>query len=288
MGSWTANLKEDWLILKRENSNHKKMDEDSKITVASNPGNIVEGATATSTNERHNSERISAADSDEGSLVNRTEDGASTSSGVTTSSERRRLLPASRNVVCNSCKRSDIASSTTTDSERGSKNKTTTGSALSNCADEVRNDYLNPNAIIISGVVSLPLFIAMITIGSQYCDEKYCKLSIPHCLIVMGSTGICFAILSLISVLCGSTGITILKVISSVTRLVVLIWASVEIFGPYKHWQYGDDQKDDPNYCAYKPFMLAFVVLIVNWVFLAMQLNCKCTGLSNLFGWMPS
>ena len=56
--------------------------------------------------------------------------------------------------------------------------------------------------------------------------------------------------------------------------------------GPYKHWQYDETQKDDEYYCQYTPFMFGFIVLISNWVLLAMQMNCKCTGLNNLFGWL--
>ena len=69
------------------------------------------------------------------------------------------------------------------------------------------------------------------TVGSLYNDDQYCKIAIPHCLIAMGGVGLCFAILSMLSVLCGSAGITILRILSGVTRLVILIWASVEIFG---------------------------------------------------------
>ena len=54
--------------------------------------------------------------------------------------------------------------------------------------------------------------------------------------------------------------------------------------GPYKHWQYDENQKEDEYYCQYTPFMFGFIVLISNWVLLAMQMNCKCTGLNNLFG----
>ena len=56
--------------------------------------------------------------------------------------------------------------------------------------------------------------------------------------------------------------------------------------GPYKHWQYDENQQDDEYYCQYTPFMFGFIVLISNWVLLAMQMNCKCTGLNNLFGWL--
>jgi len=260
------------------------MEDETKIKVLPNPDDNVQGAAALITNETRSPERITL-DTDQDCLIQQTEDQASTNSIVTTNSERRRLLPSGS--ICNSCRQSDIAESNTTDSDRGSKTRSTSGGFISNIAEEVRNDYLNPNAILFSAVISLPLYIAMILMGSEYSDQKYCKLAIPHCLMVMGSIGICFSLLTMISVLCGSAGITILKLISSLTRLVVLIWASVEIFGPYKHWHYGDEHKNDSNYCAYRPFMMSFIVLILNWVFLAMQLNCRCTGLtglSHLFG----
>ena len=76
------------------------MDDESKTTVDSYSGHIVEGAAALSANEVQTSER-SILDSDQRSLI-RTEEQASTSSIVTTSSDRRRMLPCKS--VCNSCK----------------------------------------------------------------------------------------------------------------------------------------------------------------------------------------
>jgi len=214
-------------------------------------------------------------------------DSPSTSSGLGTLPHQN-----TRNGDCNRCKRGDMSVSTSqTGSDRGSSQgstKTRTGaSSIFNCEEAIisfRNDHLNPNVILFSAIASLPFFAAMLAVGVQYNDDRYCKFAMPNCLIAMGGVGLTFSVLSMLSILCGSAGITILRILSGVTRLIVLIWASVEIFGPYKHWQYDEDHKDDNYYCQYTPFMFGFVVLISNWILLAMQMNCKCTGLNNLFG----
>jgi len=263
---------------------------EESVIVASDEGHIsdsmTEGASAR-TSGSYSSKRP-LTDSDRRSLVKNEETACSiesNSESPSTSSGRERLpinvMHTKENVVCNHCKKGEMSVDTPTDSERGSTTKTATARGIFNCEDAVlsfRNDQLNPNVILFSAIASAPLFIAMITVGSLYNDDQYCKIAIPHCLIAMGGVGLCFAILSMLSVLCGSAGITILRILSGVTRLVILIWASVEIFGPYKHWQYDENQKEDEYYCQYTPFMFGFIVLISNWVLLAMQMNCKCTG----------
>ena len=167
---------------------------------------------------------------DQGSSV-KIEDGSvfkrgSSPDSAATPSGSGRSLPKAGDIVCNSCKRRITASS-----EGGSSNKTMTTNEIEDTIISMRNEALNPNAILFSAIISIPLFIAMITVGIQYDGGDFCKFAIPYCLEVMGGIGVCFAVLSMISVLCGSAGITVLKAVSSLSRLVVLIWASVEVFG---------------------------------------------------------
>ena len=54
-----------------------------------------------------------------------------------------------------------------------------------------------------------------------------------------------------------------------VTTLSILIWGSVVTFVPYSTWTYDSNCKEDPNYCNYTPYTLAFVVLLKDWIIIA-------------------
>ena len=52
---------------------------------------------------------------------------------------------------------------------------------------------------------------------------------------------------------------------------VVLIWATVRVFSSYNEWTYED--KKSETYCEYTPFVFAMVILIVNWIYLCLEVS---------------
>ena len=115
-------------------------------------------------NGGHNSENITTCSADQGSSV-KNERGSSPDS-ATTSSGSSGSLPKAGDIVCNSCKRRITASS-----EGGSSNKTMTTNEIEDTIISMRNEALNPNAILFSAIISIPLFIAMITVGINTTTE---------------------------------------------------------------------------------------------------------------------
>lgn len=95
---------------------------------------------------------------------------------------------------------------------------------------------------------------AMIIIGALYLDPARCKLiGVPHFLIVGGSTYLALAVLALV------------LPYFRLTSFCVLIYGSIVVFSKYATWDYKNPSS--ATFCAYTPFMFAFLVLIFEWVF---------------------
>ena len=125
--------------------------------------------------------------------------------------------------------------------------------------------------------LALILSVVMLGVGNTYSDE--CKLKAAWFLTVAGGWGVAMNVLVILAY-CGSyyyepdaewwNGGRLCGIPELIGNFVIFIWGSVIVFGPYKEWQYKDNT-EETNYCPYTPYMFAFVVLIWNWVFIALR-----------------
>jgi len=72
---------------------------------------------------------------------------------------------------------------------------------------------------------------------------------------------------------CDDKIMDIVSPISDFVHFCVIIWGSIVVFGQYSQWDYVEKTSD--HYCAYTPFMFAFVILILQWIFLPFILCCS-------------
>ena len=52
--------------------------------------------------------------------------------------------------------------------------------------------------------------------------------------------------------------------------LIVVVWGSVVVFSNYASWSYTDTTS--PSYCAHTPMLFAFVLLLVSWSILCLNM----------------
>merc|ERR1712223_528193 len=71
---------------------------------------------------------------------------------------------------------------------------------------------------------------------------------------------------------CNDKSLKLMTVLFSIAQLGIIIWGSVEVFGKYNDVIYGDfiyKSPISPIYCNRTAYMFAFVLLIIQWVLLA-------------------
>ena len=115
-------------------------------------------------------------------------------------------------------------------------------------------------------------YVTFISVGASYTEQEDCKLPVLCYLKVVGGIGIVVDIIE-ISVQWFSsfrpdshdshTMRTNCFCINVLISIVLSIWGSVIIFGPYRKWDYAD--RENEYYCEYTPYMFAFVMLIIWW-----------------------
>lgn len=144
----------------------------------------------------------------------------------------------------------------------------------------------------------LALCLAMVIIGVQYNDLEDCRSGeAPKYLLLGGGIVLATTAMKLIAYLTPCKWddkiVDILTPIADFAGLVVTIWGSVVVFGKflaqklnriefqrsqflgaYSTWEYVD--KESHNYCAYTPYMFAFVLLIIQWCILPFIFCCTC------------
>jgi len=83
---------------------------------------------------------------------------------------------------------------------------------------------------------------------------------------------------------CGICLVSVTGLVLAIANIVVLIWGSVVVFGAYSEWTYKEEDKLKIQYCAYTPFITAFVLLIIDWVLLPFL--CVCASFTAVCGAM--
>ena len=137
-------------------------------------------------------------------------------------------------------------------------------------------------ALLVPNVVSILLFLPMVVVGYQ--NEGKCDMNAPLYLLIGGGLGLGMTLLKIIAILtpsdCDDKFVNGLMPLAGLFSIGVTIWGSIVVFGAYSSWTYtaeNQDNKDDELlYCPYTPFMLAFVLLIVEWVLKPFLLCCEC------------
>jgi len=139
--------------------------------------------------------------------------------------------------------------------------------------------------LVLPNVVSLAVCIAMFAVGISYNSEEDCKGKATTFLILGGGIVLAITVLRLIASWtpceCDDKIMDILSPFANVVHFCVIIWGSVVVLGQYSQWEY--EEKSSENYCAYTPFMFAFVILILNWICFPFILCCCCCSLCCLF-----
>ena len=133
-------------------------------------------------------------------------------------------------------------------------------------------------------ICGLYVNVAMVLVGSSYSD---CNLYVLLWLEISGGVGVGTSILLIIMNGCRCPCFDEqqedslnfwLRVMIGFTHISMMIWGSVVTFGPYWSWIYNSQYIDDPNYCNYTPYMLAYVVLNMFWIALALACCCICSS----------
>ena len=76
--------------------------------------------------------------------------------------------------------------------------------------------------------------IATVVIGVLYNSDTYCKLKAPYVLEVIGGIGIVMCLILVVICMVSKDDFSLpILVITNVINIIVLIWASVLIFGTY-------------------------------------------------------
>ena len=138
-------------------------------------------------------------------------------------------------------------------------------------------------------IVSVIIHAAMVGVGASYTDgmepESDCKLQAVHYLKVAGAFLLTLDILEILyHCFIGSRNEDDAKgpicgMVNVIGSLVIFIWGSVIVFGPYQDWTYAEGDRSNDSYCSYTPYMFSFVILILGWCFLAIRLIVNCLGL---------
>ena len=137
-------------------------------------------------------------------------------------------------------------------------------------------------ALLVPNVVSILLFLPMVVVGYQ--NEGKCDMNAPLYLLIGGGLGLGMTLLKIIAILtpsdCDDKFVNGLMPFAGLFSIGVTIWGSIVVFGAYSSWTYAAENKDNKDdellYCPYTPFMLAFVLLIVEWVLKPFLLCCEC------------
>ena len=123
--------------------------------------------------------------------------------------------------------------------------------------------------------IAIAIHAAMIGVGASHMDPEDCKLQALLYLKVAGGFGLAMDILELIVQCCvgrdddeDSRG-SVCGLVGVIAAFAIAIWGSVVIFGPYSEWNYED--KEDPKFCEFTPFMFSFVVLILGWILIPLH-----------------
>jgi len=139
----------------------------------------------------------------------------------------------------------------------------------------------------IDKVVTLAISIAMLAVGLSYNSDEECKGSATTFLIICGGIEIATKVLWLIAKWTPSKcDDKIMKSLDPIIYLVdfcVVMWGIVTIFGQYSQWVYEDNQKSSDYYCAYTPFVFAFVVLIFACICLPFAICVACLALKLIY-----
>jgi len=134
-------------------------------------------------------------------------------------------------------------------------------------------------SLVVPNIGTLAICIAMLAVGIQYNDEEECKGKATTFLILGGGIVCATTVLKLIAILTpceyDDKIMDILSPIADFTHFCIIIWGSVVVFGQYGQWVYEESDKSSEHYCAYTPFMFAFVMLILQWIFLPFILCCS-------------
>ena len=138
------------------------------------------------------------------------------------------------------------------------------------------------HAMLTPNIISLILYIPMVVIGYQNLDA--CEMNAPLYLLIGGGIGLGMTLLKIIALLtpsdCDDKFINVLGPLASLFSFGVTIWGSFVVFGAYSRWSYNikdaNNNEDEFEYCPYTPFMMAFVLLILEWVLKPFMLVCEC------------
>ena len=129
----------------------------------------------------------------------------------------------------------------------------------------------------------LALAISMLVIGDRYNKEDLCRLDAPYCMLVIGGLTLGLAIGDVLYLLFTSGCILLVGSGYGIWFAAMgyigiylanfggLIWATLRVFSSYNEWTYED--KKSETYCEYTPFVFAMVILIVNWIYLCLEVS---------------
>lgn len=137
--------------------------------------------------------------------------------------------------------------------------------------------------------------IVMLSIGGVYYND--CDFDATTYLVVGGSIMLITNILVILAILTPMEwDDKLTKALQPVIGLVqfcIFIWGTIVVFGHYSGWSYDEQYRkqlltpvpvdgDEVYFCAYTPFMFAFVQLILTWVLLPLicGLCCCCACLT--------
>jgi len=131
--------------------------------------------------------------------------------------------------------------------------------------------------MVLPNAGTLAICIAMLAVGISYNSEEDCKGKATTFLILGGGIVCATTALKLIAFWtpceCDDKIMDIVSPIADFVHFCVIIWGSIVVFGQYSQWDYVEKTSD--HYCAYTPFMFAFVILILQWIFLPFILCCS-------------
>ena len=137
-------------------------------------------------------------------------------------------------------------------------------------------------AMIIPNIVSLLLYLPMVVVGYQ--NNGVCEMDAPLYLLIGGGVGLGMTLFKIVAILtpsdCDDKIVNGLMPVAGIFSIGVTIWGSIVVFGAYSSWSYDKKdmgkKNDEHEYCPYTPFMMAFVLLILEWVLKPFLLCCEC------------
>lgn len=137
---------------------------------------------------------------------------------------------------------------------------------------------------ICGNLVQCVLGIVMLSIGGVYYPE--CNFDATTYLVVGGAIMLITNILSIVAILTPFEWDD--KLTKSLTPMIglvqfgIFLWGTIVVFGSYSSWTYDVGSNDEKYYCAYTPYLFAFVLLIIKWVLLPfiLALCCCCACLA--------